>query len=41
MGKVFKVLVVGAKGSGKTSILEKAIYGHAGVRQNSNVAAND
>jgi len=31
MGKEAKVVVVGAKGSGKTSILEKAIYDRSGV----------
>ena len=34
MGKTSKVIVCGAKKSGKTSILEQAIYGNVGVSKN-------
>ena len=33
MGRTMKVLVCGAKGCGKTSILEKVIYDNNGVRE--------
>lgn len=31
MGKTFRVVVCGTKGSGKTSIIEKVIYNKSGV----------
>jgi GTPase SAR1 family protein len=35
MGKISKVVICGTKKSGKTSLLEQAIYGKLGVRRSS------
>ncbi len=32
MGKTFKVVIIGTKKCGKTSIIEKIIYNKSGVR---------